>query len=621
LNKSIRNQIFGVTAAVFTILGIAGPTGLCADSIQIIGERTAWQPLTVAITGPESGEKSDPNPFLDYRVAVEFTRGNLIHRAPAYFAADGNAAETSATAGNNWRAHFVAPEAGEWSYRVSFRQGASIAIDPSPLAGSAMDPDGQTGSVVISEDPNARGMLRHVRKRYLQFAASGEYFLKSGADSPENLLAYVDFDGTKKANNSATKQGEATGGSLHQYRPHTADWTSGDPTWKGGRGKALIGAINYLASQGVNSMYFLTMNVRGDGNDVWPWISPDDRSRFDCSKLDQWEIVFSHMERRGISLHVVLTETENESLLEHEEGNDFAAARRLYYRELSARFGHHRGLVWNLGEENGWDDRESKDAADEHWRKANTTEQRKQFARYIREADPYQHPIVVHTLPGRYEEIYRPLLGDPFFDGLSLQVHLGPKIHEETAKWIEESKKAGWQWFANLDEIGPASDGVKPDADDPEHNDVRRFALWGNLMAGGSGCEWYFGYKFAHNDLNLEDFRSRETMWKQTNYAVRFFQDHLPFWDMQPANQLCAGNDVYCFAKPDEVYAVYVPGGNAGTIDLPEGEFTVQWYSPRDGGDLQLGSKQSVMGGPVTNVGDPPAEASRDWLVLLKRSE
>ena len=30
-----------------------------------------------------------------------------------------------------------------------------------------------------------------------------------------------------------------------------------------------------------------------------------------------------------------------------------------------------------------------------------------------------------------------------------------------------------------------------------------------SLMAGGSGCEWYFGYQYDHNDLNLEDFTAR----------------------------------------------------------------------------------------------------------------
>jgi len=39
------------------------------------------------------------------------------------------------------------------------------------------------------------------------------------------------------------------------------DWQSGDPDWGNGKGKAIIGALNYLASQHVNSIYFLPMNI------------------------------------------------------------------------------------------------------------------------------------------------------------------------------------------------------------------------------------------------------------------------------------------------------------------------------------------------------------------------
>ena len=47
----------------------------------------------------------------------------------------------------------------------------------------------------------------------------------------------------------------------------------GDTDWRGGAGRNIIGALNYLASRGMNSVYFLTMNVTGDGADVWPWTS------------------------------------------------------------------------------------------------------------------------------------------------------------------------------------------------------------------------------------------------------------------------------------------------------------------------------------------------------------
>src|SRR5690606_18848904 len=114
-------------------------------------------------------------------------------------------------------------------------------------------------------------------------------------------------------------------------------------------------------------------------------------------------------------------------------------------------------------------------------------------------------------------EAYTPLLGFPDFEGPSLQTN---DTHAQTLKWLDASKQAGRQWFVCLDEIGPAHTGVKPDNDDYAHDEVRKKHLWANLMAGGAGVEWYFGYRFAHNDLNCESWRSRERMWDLTRYAV-----------------------------------------------------------------------------------------------------
>ena len=68
-----------------------------------------------------------------------------------------------------------------------------------------------------------------------------------------------------------------------------------------------------------------------------------------CSKLDQWEVVFAHADRLGLHLHFKTQETENDQDL---DGGRLGTERRLYYRELIARFAHHLALNWNLGEEN-----------------------------------------------------------------------------------------------------------------------------------------------------------------------------------------------------------------------------------------------------------------------------
>jgi hypothetical protein len=575
-------------------------------TVIVTGEMKQWHDTVLTFDGPQVDEAGEPNPFLDYRLEVTFAKDDRRYVVPGYCAADGDAGQTGATKGNKWQVHFLPPEPGTWTYTVSFRTGMDVAIDG--RGGVPVAPvDGMTGTVVIGPTDKtgrgfrAQGLLRYTGQRYLQFAHTGTYFLKGGADSPENFLGYADFDQTYDTAD-LKRTGEAAGEKfIHHYQPHLGDWRPGDPTWQGDKGKGIIGALNYLASKGMNSVYFLTYNIDGgDGQDVWPWTSPTERLRFDCSKLAQWEIVFSHMDKLGLALHVVTQETENDQGL---DGGDLGRQRKLYYRELIARFAHHPALVWNLGEEN-----------------TNTDEQRQAFAKYFHDLDPYDHPVVCHTYPGKYDEVYGPLLGYAYFEGPSLQTS---DTHGQTVKWIDLSAKANRPWFVCLDEIGPSHTGVKPDNDDFWHDEVRAQHLWGNLMAGGAGCEWYFGYNFPNNDLNCESWRSRDHLWDMTRYALGFFRDYLPFAKMSHHDELTSAPDDYCFANPGQIYAIYLPAG--GTTDLDLGNatatFLIRWFNPRAGGPLQIGALVSASGPGKVNIGQPPADTDRDWVALVKRSE
>lgn len=579
--------------------------GVALADATVTGELKKWHRITVTLDGPEASEQGKPNPFRDYRLLVTFSRGSSRQVVQGFFAADGQAAESGATSGNKWRAHFTPDALGQWQYTVSFRRGRDLAISLDPKAGQPLAPDGTSGVFQIAasdktgRDHRGRGALRYVGQRYLRFAESGDYFLKGGADSPENFLGYADFDGDGPSRESGRfQQGEASTAPVHRYEPHLGDWRPGDPTWRGGRGKGIIGALNYLSSKGMNSVYFLTMNVGGDGKDVWPWTAESERYRFDCSKLDQWEIVFSQMDRLGIMLHVITQETENDQLL---DGGELGVQRQLYYRELVARFGHHLAVTWNLGEEN-----------------TNTTAQRMAFAKRFHDLDPYDHPVVVHTYPGKYDEVYGPLLGYPYLEGPSLQTN---DTRQQTIRWLERSARTDHPWVVCLDEIGPANTGVKPDADDPAHDEVRKRHLWANLMAGGAGCEWYFGYKFAHNDLNCEDWRSRDRLWDQTRFALEFFQRYLPFSRMERADELTSSEDDYCLAAAGEVYAIYLPSGGSTWLDLQDSAatFDVLWYNPRSGGELVGGSVGQLSGPGRRGLGLPPEDEDRDWVALVRK--
>ncbi|MEZ5403873.1 MAG: DUF5060 domain-containing protein [Bryobacteraceae bacterium] len=578
--------------------------GLASAAVRTTGDLQRYHRVTLTFDGPASAETADPNPFLHYRLSVTFEHGSGRRMTvPGFYAADGNAAESSADRGNQWRVHFAPPEAGSWRWRASLRSGPYVALSMDPEAGAPVALDQAEGALAIAPAASgaiARGFLEHNGSHYLRYSGSGEYFLKGGADSPENFLAYADFDQTfdQDADSGSYKK---VGPFIHRYEAHVRDWNSGDPTWKGGKGKGIVGALNYLASKGVNSVYFLTYNLDGgDGRDTWMWTSPDVRDRFDTSKLDQWEIVFSQMDRLGIMLHVVTQETENDGRLGG--GYSLNPVRQLYLRELAARFAHHPALIWNLGEENDTPDSD-----------------RKAIAAYIRSLDAYAHPITVHTHNNRGLTTYLGLLGDAHFEATSIQGSMR-NYHREAVVLRKLSAAAGRKLVIFGDEQQPANKGVVPDADDPRHDEPRIHGLWGNLMGGGGGVEWYFGSNYPHMDINCEDFRSRDVLWTQTRLALDFFRQRLKFWEMEPRDEMVStGAAARVLVQGDQTIAVQLPAGGETRLLLPRAAYRIQWFNPRDGGPLAKGTVETVQGPGERSIGLPPADTADDWVALLEK--
>lgn len=603
-------------------------------TIQITGDLKQWHKVTLTLDGPfawegdgatPTGEKQLllPNPFTDLAFEVTFTHesGSPSYRVPGHFAADGHAAETSADHGTTWRAHLSPDKPGTWTYTTSFTQGPHAALDGGgqPIA----DYHGKTGTFTIAPtdktapDLRAEGRLRYVGKHHLQFADSGRYFLKAGPDAPETLLAYTDFDGTEARNKDVP---------LKTWAPHLQDWKEGDPTWHNGKGKGLIGALNYLAAKGLNVFSFLTYNAGGDGDNVWPFTDRDAKLHYDCSKLDQWGIVFDHATTLGLYCHFKLQETENDDeriggkgearrIPEALDGGRLGPERKLYLRELISRYGHLLALNWNLGEEN-----------------TQSTEEQRAMADYIAKVDPYQHHRVLHTYPGQQEKVYTPLLGDQSsLTGVSIQIGWD-KTHKETLEWVTKSAAANKPWVVANDEQGGADTGVPPDLGYQGYDgkvegkpiqtpdDIRKHTLWGNLMAGGAGVEYYFGYKLPENDLKCEDFRSRDQSWDWCRIALRFFHENqIPFWEMKNANALISNpknsNDKYCLAKPGELYLIYLPKGGSTEISLTNDTetYTLHWFNPREGGPLKPAST-GLKGTPTLTAPD-----TNDWLAILRK--
>jgi len=561
----------------------------------VSGELKKWHTVAISFRGPKATEMDNsPNAFLDYRLQVIFTGpSGQRYNVPGFFDGDGEGGGT----GNVWRVRFTPDDAGKWRYRASFRTGGNVAVSLKPDAGKPTHFDGATGSFTVAErDPNAPGFLKwgrleYVGGHYLKFR-NGSYWIKGGADCPENLLAYKGFDNTPEGR--------------HEYASHVADWKPGDPDWGNGAGRGIIGALNYLSSRHVNSIYFLPMNIGGDGKDAWPFVGPidpngspsNDNLHYDISKLRQWEIVFDHAERKGIFLHFVLNEAEEPNKRELDDAK-LGTERKLFYREMIARFGHHNALQWNISEEYDLG--------------LNLGPGRvKEFAEYIKAVAPYDHPITVHHMGKNPEPAWLPFLGDKRFSITSFQYYkeIAGK-GREVEKWRRKTADAGRPLPICLDEVR----WTTPDNLVAQRKDL----VWPTLLSGGHIEH------FLHQRLDTEDFRQYEDLWLWTWYARKFMEENLPFWEMGPHDELLSGPAAsdpgsQVFAKPGEVYAVYLSDASKrASLDLrtPTVKFVKRWYNPRTG--KFEGTKTIVTAKKQADLGRPPGSPSEDWVVLIKR--
>ena len=59
--------------------------------------------------------------------------------------------------------------------------------------------------------------------------------------------------------------------------------------------------------------------------------------------------------------------------------------------------------------------------------------------------------------------------------------------------------------------------------------------------------------------------------------------------------------DAYCYRKEGEVYAIYLPDASEYKLNLStiRDNISVEWFDPRSGGDLQIGSIETIEGGAV----------------------
>lgn len=646
------------------------------EAIRLPPEFAAFQPMellfhtgvrsTVTGDAPHELDPAPANPWLDWRMdlMLESPSGRVL-QVPGFFAGDGDRGPQ----GDVWCVRFSPPnEPGLWRGHAILRAGHQANVAPRADA---------SGSVVFAEsvcfrvllpDPGAMGFFARgpVRPDGMgRFRdALGGLFVKAGVGSPENLLGYAGFHGAADGVDGGPV-GEAGGSPdfLHAFGPHVSDWREGDPDWADGAGRGIIGALNALADIGANALYVMPMNLGGDGRDTFPFVTnggggispldPDHVFQYDVRRLDQWNTVLRHAQGLGLFVQLVLAEREPTNIAWLGGANDIR--RRLFLKQMVAHFGHLPGLEWTLCEENAVPGAPTFAQF--------TPVELAELAGWIRSWDVDGHPRSVHVDPNDLR-LFEAILDDgvgSWVDAISLQVHGDePWTGDSYGEFCDRAaalflNRTGRRVVVNMDEPGffmtGAASELHPDAwaavPAAGAEDRRRRVLYDSLLSG-AGVAWYFGlWNLASGggDLTTEDFRTRETLLRETAIARRLVeQTFSSAHDFGPADELWVPSapdtrlhPVYgnpeVLAAPGGALLAYFPSlgesavrppGTIGPIDLggipgsAPGAFEAQWVDPKTGLSVGAAAPFDPTVGYQPLAPAPAPDPDRDWLLVVR---
>ena len=169
---------FSSSLIFWQMLILSAPAYAGAD-LGNLGNFPKWKNVEILFTGPPSQGATNPNPF-DISVDVLFTApSGKTYNVPAFY--DGNG--IGSLDGTVWKVRFSADEIGSWSFGT---QSPTNQLDQ--FIGSFN---------VISSSQNGPDFYRWGRLEYMGTPANqirylkfrdGPYWLKAGADDPENFL-------------------------------------------------------------------------------------------------------------------------------------------------------------------------------------------------------------------------------------------------------------------------------------------------------------------------------------------------------------------------------------------------------------------------------------------------
>jgi hypothetical protein len=500
--------------------------------------------ITVTVASPDAR-----NPFTDATLLGSFRKSGATQRTDVEGFCD-------SPDGSAFRIRFMPSAPGEYSYSITYRQGA---FEKS-----------HTGTFHAT-DGHRRGPIRVDPKYPWHFIweGTGEHYF---------------FNGT------------------------TAFWLVG---WRD------EGTIRYsierLQKLKINRLRVL---VAGNANIFWgepvmtgdnftyalrPWIAekPEsfdqpgiDFARFNIPYWQKWERMLRFSRDRDMIISVVQDISTHKA-----QPPEYSDDERRYLRYMVARLSAFSNVTYDLG-----DDMDS--FRDEKWVHATGI--------LIESWDPYKHLATSHPVHRENQD-----RGSTWFGFTSIQDWRRPQ-HPLMLEEREIQKKTGRIIPQTNEEYGYEDHyphwAPAPGSDSSE---TLRQMAWEIAMAGAYGTAGEASRRgtniWPDTGGGWINGRGDDTMvmLKGYEHMVDFFTS-FEWWKTEPHDEL-VNNGAFCLAKPGEIYAVYLPKEGKVTVKLEPGNYDATWFSAFAGQKIPL---PPVQGGEWTS---PQTPGWLDWALLLQK--
>jgi len=375
----------------------------------------------------------------------------------------------------------------------------------------------------------------------------------------------------------------------------------------------------------------------------WPWGgTPEkpDLDRFNPQFFRGLDAVLTEMQTVGMNAELIVL---NYYLRPFTDVKAWTPQReRQWLRYVTARYAAFPNLsLWTIANEYEThpEGRYRLDVPDDpDWAKAT--------ARFIKQHDPYRHPVTVHPVvsattrgssprdpfdpPWRIGEFFGK---DDAMDVLSQQTGQageGVVWDEQLQCWkgdapdLVASLRADRRYsrpVLNTESGYEYLRGHPTEKKQVHHTDKVRHSTWRIVCAGGYFAAGFHG-TIGHSDSwNRIDAPNRysfvvkdEGAAAQLGLLYDFFTS-LPFWRMQPFEAV-APETAVALAEPGQVYVVYLPHGGDVSVDLSEerSSLAVSWLNPRSGETVE---SQSIDGGSKRSFNAP---FDGDAVLYLRRT-